>query len=153
MRAVAYVDGSFMTTQEGKGIYGSGVLLILEGQDVPMEFSFGGDDPQFVKMRNVAGEIMACTNLVKFLEDNFPAVDWLDLYYDYEGIEKWVTGAWRAKMTETMAYQTVMREAQKRMRIKFFKVQAHAGNIYNERADGLAKRGVREKASELGLTL
>lgn len=153
MRAIAYVDGSYMMTKEGKGVYGSGVLLILEGVDTPLEFYFGGSDESLVKMRNVAGEIMACTQLVTYLEKNFPQVDWLDLYYDYEGIEKWVTGAWRAKIAATMAYQEIMRGAQKRMRIKFFKVQAHSGNIYNERADRLAKNGVEAGVRELGLTL
>ena len=72
MRAIAYVDGSYMMTKEGKGVYGSGVLLILEGVDTPLEFYFGGSDESLVKMRNVAGEIMACTQLVTYLEKNFP---------------------------------------------------------------------------------
>ena len=58
-----------------------------------------------------------------------------------------------AKIAATMAYQEIMRGAQKRMRIKFFKVQAHSGNIYNERADRLAKNGVEAGVRELGLTL
>lgn len=153
MKAIAYVDGSYSENKKGEGVYGSGVFLILEGMDMPMEFSFGGAEKEFLVHHNAAGEVMACTELITFLETNYPQVNQLDLYYDYKGIECWVTGEWNAYKALSIAYREIMREAQKRMRIRFFHVDSHSGNIYNDRADSLAKRGVADTAAELGIVL
>ena len=64
--------------------------------------------------------------------------------FTYEGIEKWVTGAWRSKTELTQKYAAAMRGWSKDIKILFTKVPAHSNVTYNELADQTAKRGLTE---------
>ena len=155
LKCVAYVDGSFSMGHDCEGnevgIYGSGYYIIIEGVADPFMKAFGDADPTMATMRNVAGEIMAALAVVQ----NFEGVEDVDLslYYDYEGIEKWVTGEWKAKKPETQAYRDVMRKAMESVKINFIHVYGHTGVRGNEIVDQLAKQGVQMKAMEMGVTL
>ena len=133
---IAYVDGSYnIKTKE----YGYGCILI-EGQKVIKELSGKGDKEALVSMRNVAGEILGSLAAMKFaLENGYPGVC---IYYDYEGIEKWANGLWRANKIGTKNYQKLVNEYRKKINISFIKVLAHSGDFFNERADKLAKKAV-----------
>lgn len=133
---IAYVDGSYnIKTKE----YGFGCILI-EGQKVVKELSGKGDKEALVSMRNVAGEILGSLAAMKFaLENGYPGVC---IYYDYEGIEKWANGLWRANKIGTQNYQKLVNEYRKKINISFIKVLAHSGDFFNERADKLAKKAV-----------
>lgn len=133
---IAYVDGSYnIKTKE----YGFGCILI-EGQKVIKELSGKGDKGALVSMRNVAGEILGSLAAMKFaLENGYPGVC---IYYDYEGIEKWANGLWRANKIGTQNYQKLVNEYRKKINISFIKVLAHSGDFFNERADKLAKKAV-----------
>lgn len=133
---IAYVDGSYnIKTKE----YGYGCILI-EGQKVIKELSGKGDKEALVSMRNVAGEILGSLAAMKFaLENGYPGVC---IYYDYEGIEKWANGLWRANKIGTQNYQKLVNEYRKKINISFIKVLAHSGDFFNERADKLAKKAV-----------
>ena len=130
---IAYVDGSF---EKSIGRYAFGcVLLTPDGQEI--RESGSGSDPAGVAIRNVAGEMLGAMNAVKWAQENgYPAVE---IRYDYEGVEKWVTGVWRAKTPLTSKYAAHMQEAAEQIKISFCKVAAHTGNHYNEEADQLAK--------------
>ena len=130
---IAYVDGSF---EKSIGRYAFGcVLLTPDGQEI--RESGSGSDPAGVAIRNVAGVMLGAMNAVKWAQENgYPAVE---IRYDYEGVEKWVTGVWRAKTPLTSKYAVHMQEAGKKIQISFCKVAAHTGNHYNEEADQLAK--------------
>ena len=130
---IAYVDGSF---EKSIGRYAFGcVILTPDGQEIRRSGS--GSDPAGVAIRNVAGEMLGAMNAVKWARENdYPAVE---IRYDYEGVEKWVTGVWRAKTPLTSKYAAHMQEAGNKIRISFCKIAAHTGNHYNEEADQLAK--------------
>ena len=64
------------------------------------------------------------------------------IYYDYEGIEKWCSGEWKANKEGTIYYRQFCIEAMKKINISFKKVKAHSGNKYNDMADKLAKQAV-----------
>lgn len=133
---IAYVDGSFEVSL-GKYSYGC-VLLTPDGR-VTLK-SGSGTDPEGVKIRNVAGEMCGAQTAVKWaMEQGYASIE---LRYDYEGIEKWVTGAWRAKMELTQKYAAFMQSCAREIRISFCKVAAHTGNYYNEEADRLAKKAL-----------
>ena len=68
----------------------------------------------------------------------------IEIRYDYEGIEKWVTGAWRSKTELTQKYARAMRQWGEKITICFTKVAAHTNVYYNEMADRTAKAGLRE---------
>ena len=66
----------------------------------------------------------------------------IEIRYDYEGIEKWVTGAWKSKTDLTQKYSERMRQWAQVVAIEFTKVPAHVGVFFNEMADELAKDAV-----------
>lgn len=129
----AFVDGSFnIDTQT----YGYGGFLYVDGNRYPLQ---GCDnDPEMASMRNVAGEIcgaMAAVNKAKEL-----GIHSLTIYYDYTGIENWVTGAWKTKKIGTAKYALFMRECN--LDINFEHVKGHSGIEGNETADVMAKQAV-----------
>ena len=142
---IAYVDGSF---EKNIGRYAFGcVILTPDGEEIRKSGS--GSDPAGVKIRNVAGEMLGAMNAVKWAQDNhYPAVE---IRYDYEGVEKWVTGVWRAKTPLTSKYAAHMQEAGKQIKISFCKVAAHTGNHYNEEADRLAKSALLQRDIEVSI--
>lgn len=132
---VAYVDGSYdVKTHQ----YGSGVVILWKREK--MTFSFKGDTPELADMRNVAGEIIGAQKAMEFAIEN--KAEKVVIYYDYEGIEKWCTGAWRAKKEGTQMYARAYKEMAEKIKIEFVKVRAHTGDKYNEEADILAKSAI-----------
>ncbi|MCR5215326.1 MAG: ribonuclease H family protein [Lachnospiraceae bacterium] len=115
---------------EGTEDVESDILEILHGS---------GNDPDYVEMRNVAGEILASEHAIDWaIEKHFQQVD---IYYDYEGIEKWANGLWKANKPGTIRYKELVAKKREQIRVVFHKVAAHTGVIYNEMADEAAKQG------------
>ena len=140
---IAYVDGSF---EKSIGRYAFGcVILTPDGQEIRKSGS--GSDSAGVAIRNVAGEMLGSMTAVNWaIENKYPAVE---IRYDYEGVEKWVTGMWRAKTPLTSKYAAHMQEAGKKVKISFCKIAAHTGNHYNEEADQLAKSALLKMDEEV----
>lgn len=134
---LAYVDGSYDDTLKK---YAFGCIFILPDGRVFTEYG-NGDNAQSLQHRNVTGEMLGAMFAVKFAMLN--GFTGLELRYDYEGIEKWVTGAWRAKTELTGKYAAAMREWARSIEIRFTKVAAHTNVYYNELADKMAKTGLR----------
>ncbi len=132
----AYVDGSYEHCIKA---YGSGVV-ILKDNEVEKTYSLKGNEKSMVDMRNVAGEIEASKIAMQYCIDN--KIKNLELYFDYEGIEKWCSGAWKANKEGTKEYKKYYDEIKKQLNVKFVKVKAHSGDKYNEEADKLAKRAI-----------
>ena len=63
----------------------------------------------------------------------------LDLYYDYEGIEKWCTGEWKTNKRGTIDYKEYYNSVKDVLDVRFIKVKGHSGDKYNDMADSLAK--------------
>lgn len=137
---VAYVDGSY---EDSVKKYGSGVV-ILKDDNIILKESFGGDDKELVSMRNVAGEIKAAEFAMNYcIENNYKN---LVIYYDYAGIECWCTGVWSAGKIGTKMYKNTFENLkEKGLKVRFQKVKAHSGNLYNDMADELAKKGILMK--------
>lgn len=132
----AYVDGSYnITTKE----YGYGCVIIYHNK-VVNEYYGKGNNEQLALMRNVSGEILGSLRAMKYAKEN--NYNEITIYYDYEGIEKWVNGLWKANKEGTIKYQQMVKEYRKNLKINFVKVLAHSGNYYNDRADMLAKKAV-----------
>lgn len=133
--AVAYVDGSYNVAT---GEYSYGAVISYQGQEY--EFSEKGQDRSLSDMRNVAGEILGARKMMEFCVGH--QIKKLKLYYDYEGIEKWCTGAWQAKKPGTIAYKQAYDSIKDRLYVEFHKVAAHTGVELNERVDQLAKQAL-----------
>lgn len=135
---LAYVDGSYNDSLKK---YAFGCVFILEDGKMYTEYG-NGDNPQSLQHRNVTGEMLGAMYAVKFAMFNgFSAIE---IRYDYQGIEKWVTGEWRSKTELTQKYAAAMREWSKSIAITFTKVAAHTNVKYNELADKMAKMGLTE---------
>lgn len=129
---VAYVDGSYDHSQRS---YAYGCVLVFEEEVVKLNGK--GDSEDFVSMRNVAGEIFGSECAISWAVEH--GYEEITIYYDYEGIEKWATGVWKANKAGTIAYKAFIEEKRKDIQIHFEKVAAHTGVEYNEMADQLAK--------------
>lgn len=129
-KIIAYTDGSFNIKNNTAGY--AAILTFKSGHE--KIFSGSITDPKLTALRNVAGELQAVLEAVKVAEE---ACADLVVYYDYEGIEKWVTGEWKAKKEFTRKYRDAVLGSS--VKVEFHKVAAHTGVKYNERADKLAK--------------
>lgn len=147
MKATVYVDGSFSIIKN-RGIYGAGIVVFIEGRKEPIFHKIANSDPSIARLRNVAGEIMGVVTAMGILT-NFSEVDNIEVCYDYEGLQKWVTGEWTARKPFTAAYAKTMHNIMQEKKITFTKVAAHTGVLYNEEADRLAKEAVQEYARNI----
>jgi viroplasmin and RNaseH domain-containing protein len=108
---LAYVDGSYnIKTKE----YGYGCVLI-EGQQVIQQLLGKGNIPEYSSMRNVSGEILGCMKAIAYAIDHH--YESICIYYDYEGIEKWATGLWKANKEQTQNYVKTINDMKKKIDI------------------------------------
>ena len=132
---VAYVDGSYDHSQLR---YAYGCVLVLPDGEITINGSDNHED--YVSMRNVAGEIIGSQQAVLWaVEHGYKSVT---IYYDYEGIEKWANGVWKANKLGTQRYKEFVSKMRQEIEITFQKVAAHTGVKYNEMADKLAKEAL-----------
>lgn len=132
---VAYVDGSYDHSQLR---YAYGCVFVFEDEVITLN---GSDcDEDYVSMRNVAGEILGSEHAISWaIEHGYQQIS---IYYDYEGIEKWANGLWKANKPGTQRYKEFVAKKRNDIEISFYKVEAHTGVTYNEMADRLAKEAL-----------
>ncbi len=132
----AYVDGSF---SESSQKYSFGCVMIKNGEIIHT-ISGCSADPDYVEMRNVAGELEASEQAIRWAISN--KAKSIRIYHDYEGIASWANGEWTANKKGTKEYVSFIKASQEKIRIEFTKVKGHSGVKYNEMADRLAKEGM-----------
>lgn len=138
--AILITDGSY---DENSNRYGYGLVLIKQG--IEDRFYNSGSEERFVKSRNVAGEVLGVLEGLRICK--FNNLNKVTLYFDYEGLEYWANGKWKAK-TEIAKYYVDELKKYKKINIEFVKVKAHTGHNYNEQADALAKLSLDKKGSK-----
>lgn len=133
---VAYVDGSYDKRSERAGF---GAVLIVNDVVIHTESKEVAVNSQ-ANLWNVGAEIAG----ILFAVDWAISHDYPEIYvhYDYLGLEKWYTKEWQAKNEVTKAYVQTMHAYKDKIKIHFYKVQAHTGVKYNELADELAKQAI-----------
>ncbi|MGI1691688.1 viroplasmin family protein [Thermoanaerobacter uzonensis] len=129
---ISYIDGSY---SDEHNRYSFGCIFITKDGDVFYESGYG-DDPEFLKIKNVAGEIQGAMYAVEWAFNK--GYKRIIIKYDYEGIEKWYSGEWQAKNSVVKKYVEFMKYYSNLIDIIFQKVDGHSGDKYNEEADRLA---------------
>ena len=140
--AIAFVDGSYNAVTEKAGF---GTIIINQGGEKSTFYkSFDKNyNEDLISLRNVAAELEGVKEAVRVAVNSNKIK--LTIYYDYEGIEKWVNRAWKANKQLTKNYVEFIDDAKKKIEIVFIKVPAHSGIVYNEEADRLAKSSLEAK--------
>ncbi len=131
-----WVDGSCFPQSDGSLRIGWGLLVKQDGQEV---YRGKGNDipPEAIEHRNVAGEIFGILKALEWcLAQGIAEVT---LYFDYQGLESWATGTWRAKFPFTQYYARTVKASD--ITIHWIKVKSHSGIPENEIVDQLAKEG------------
>ena len=132
----AFVDGSFNTET---GVFGYGGFLRYDGNEVIIQGH--SSDAEKASMRNVAGEIEG--SLAAMRKAKSLGLTSLNIYYDYQGIESWANGSWKAKNPATRDYAKQVEQFKADgLNLSFVKVTGHTGVPGNEKADKLAKQAV-----------
>lgn len=133
--AIAFTDGSFNSTDK---IYGCGVVIITNGEAI--ETYSSGNDESVLSMNNVAGEILGAMTAMKYCHEH--KIKELILCYDYNGIENWCTGSFKATKEGTMAYRDYYNSIKDELKVTFVHTKGHTGIELNEHVDKLAKKSV-----------
>lgn len=134
-----YVDGSY---SKSCNLASFGYIILKDNNEIYRHYDIV-DNPNVIEMRNVAGELAGVMSALKWVKDN--NITEVTIFYDYEGIEKWTTGEWKAKKENTILYKKFIEDISNKIKVIFVKVKAHSGNKYNELADTLAKSALLEK--------
>lgn len=138
-----YVDGSYSKTLKKAGFgcvfVKNDSVIHTVAKDAPID----SDEDLW----NVTAEIAGVLYAVEWaLNNKYPVVN---IFYDYEGLEKWYSGEWKTKKKTTKNYVSKLNQFKKDIYIKFNKVKAHSGDTFNELADELAKSAVEGNIKEI----
>ncbi len=124
-----YVDGSCINGCVGYGI------VILEDEKIIAELSGRISEDLVQGTNQVAGELFAVKKAIEWCQEK--GIEEISIFYDYEGIEKWVSGNWKAKNPITQEYADFISKSG--VKIDWHKINSHTGDAMNERADKLAR--------------
>lgn len=137
----AYVDGSY---DNATLRYSFGCVILLPNGNVE-ELMGIDNDPELRKSRNIAGELSGAMFAIEWAAKR--GYKKIVIYHDYFGISKWISGEWKAKSAVAKKYLDFVRSQKDTIEVLFEKVVAHSGNLYNERADRLARTALRREGS------
>lgn len=137
----AYIDGSF---DRVSGVYGSGVVIV-DG-DKKHEYKHAGNREDYAQLHNVAGELEAAKFVMWYAVDK--KIKEVTLFYDYQGIEAWAVGNWKANLPYTQDYVKFYNKVKTAVKVNFVKVKAHTGIELNEIVDKLAKEAIEQFKKE-----
>lgn len=129
-------DGSFVQNPERCGF---GVHVEKDGQTI-LDRSGYTTEERFLKSWNVSSELIAAILGVSWAATK--GYTDVTLYYDYTGVENFVTGVFKARSEIAKLYVRVMvyLKVVLGVNVTFVKVKGHSGHGGNESADALAGR-------------
>ena len=139
---IAFVDGSYDVTQE-KSAFGAIIFSHGGNRDVLYKAFTKQLGEEFISLRNVAAELEAVKESINWAIQYDKSK--ISIYYDYEGIEKWADGQWKANKAITKEYVRFIQEKRALLQIEFIKVPAHSGVQFNEEVDAIAKNALLAK--------
>lgn len=141
-KVILYTDGA-CSGNPGPG--GWGVVLIYDSHEKSL---FGGE----ADTTNNRMELQAAISGLNALKEACKIELYTDSNYLKQGMTEWLP-RWKKKNWKTAANKPVknvdlwqqLDDAVQKHEVSWHWVKAHAGNLYNEQADELARRGVVEQ--------
>ena len=139
--AIVYTDGA-CSGNPGPGGWGATIKIENETFEI-----FGGED----NTTNNRMELVAAIKALEYLNENHKITLYTDSNYVKDGITKWIFN-WKKNNWKTSTKKPVknsdlwiqLDEIQNKREVKWNWVKGHAGNLGNERADELARMGIKE---------
>jgi ribonuclease HI len=139
--AIVYTDGA-CSGNPGPGGWGATIKIGDETFEI-----FGGED----NTTNNRMELIAAIKALEYLNENHKITLYTDSNYVKDGITKWIFN-WKKNNWKTSTKIPVknsdlwiqLDEIQNKREVKWNWVKGHAGNLGNERADELARMGIKE---------
>ena len=141
----AYTDGA-CSGNPGPGGWGA-LLVARDGEAVVKERALSGGEAETTNNRM---ELLAAINALEALGRPSSITVVTDSAYVKNGVESWIHG-WKRNGWKTAARKPVknvdlwmrLEEAQHRHKVTWEWVKGHAGHPENERADELAREGMK----------
>ena len=148
-----YLNGN--VTEEDKFVLTTGDYAFVEGICSGTDYGYGayvkingivtklykkGSDTEMASMRTIAGDLLGVVSVLQFAMKSHSKS--ITIYYNSEGIEKWVTGAWSAKNIYTQKYAEYIRRCYSKINIQFIRVNNLKGISAKDEAIALAKRSL-----------
>ena len=138
---IVYTDGA-CSGNPGPGGWGATIKIGDETFEI-----FGGED----NTTNNRMELIAAIKALEYLNENHKITLYTDSNYVKDGITKWIFN-WKKNNWKTSTKKPVknsdlwiqLDEIQNKREVKWNWVKGHAGNLGNERADELARMGIKE---------
>ena len=139
--AIVYTDGA-CSGNPGPGGWGATIKIDRETFEI-----YGGED----NTTNNRMELIAAIKALEYLNENHKITLYTDSNYVKDGITKWIFN-WKKNNWKTSTKKPVknsdlwiqLDEIQNKREVKWNWVKGHAGNLGNERADELARMGIKE---------
>jgi ribonuclease HI len=96
------------------------------------------------KSRQIDGELIATIEALRFVQETYPKVSKIELYFDYIGIQMWAIGLWKARSEIAIEYVKALDSLEEILdKVTFIKVNSHAGESDgNDLVDKLANEAV-----------
>lgn len=124
-----FVDGCY---SDKKKVASYGYVAVKDN-NIIQEAS--GIMDKYTETRNIAGELKATVEAINWaIKQGYSKVY---IHYDYEGIEKWATGEWKAKNNISRLYIDYIARIKDTIILSFIKVKC---SIFNEMANNLAAK-------------
>lgn len=137
---VAFTDGSY---DKEFNRYSYGVVLVLPDGTEDNICGYG-NNKEYIDSNNVIGEIFGVINAFDWAISN--GFEKIKIYHDYEGLSKWLTGEWAARVKASQMFVGLFKSKfEDFLQVEFVKVPGHSNVIYNEKADQLAKAALVDR--------
>lgn len=129
----AFVDGAYDKDRQSVGY---GAVILKAGNEVAR---LSGAVNKYQKSHQIGGELAATMRVLAWCKQH--GIGAIDIFFDYQGIEKWATGAYKTNSAMTQEYVQYVRSSG--IKVHWHKVKSHTGVYWNEVADKLAKAGTK----------
>ena len=132
-----HVDGAFRD-----GVYAWAFVAHLNNE-VIYEASGTGNNPEFTKFNNIAGELTAAMRAVKWAKDN--GYNNCVVYHDLQGTGYWARSEWKRNNICTQKFNSFIAPYVNSGFVSFNWVKGHNGDPMNNKADELCTKALNNQ--------